>query len=155
MKEVSMRLHFLSLSILIALVSSSGFGATYELIRLTVGKPDTDQRYIVRCQIQPGVTVHQAEVGGVSGERSLPLSLTDEGRIQTFVESVYGIPRPDFTNTLGFTNWWVRANSSEEFKLIRSNVSYRDGDQIFEDQSEAAKTLSVFMGINCLRVFGQ
>jgi hypothetical protein len=137
-------------------VSGPGPSSTYELIRHFVGKVNSPFRFSIRCLIQPGQIVQSAEVGGLGGEQEQTVPFTaNDAKIQEMVKKASGISAPDPKGADGVVNWWVRANSREKFKLIKSTLFHSEDNKQFEDPSDAGKTLAIFMGINCLRTFGQ
>jgi hypothetical protein len=125
---------------------------TYEMRRINVLDGGQTQS---RCHFTPGLVKHISDIGGLPAEQNIPL-VADDAQIQALVDAAVGVTPPSFDGlSKGFTNWWVRSGPNAPWKLIRSNTSDNPGGVVLQDESQAGQRLAVFMGVNCLRTFGQ
>jgi hypothetical protein len=130
--------------------------ATWEMLRINVsGDLAASDHYEVVCDFTPSALVVRTVQGAVTTGRTIPL-WTDDAAIQALIDAVPGIAEPSFDSTTNFTNWWVRSNPYQAYKLVRTNVTYANGtNYVQNDTSSAGGFLAVWMGINCPRAFGQ
>jgi len=137
-----------------ALLAASGFAmasdATYELRRVTVSGNGTADKSEINCQISPGQIQHLSKVSGIASSQSGAFT-TDEAAVQKLADDAVSLNRLDLDSAKNYTAWLVRANADEPFKVVRANVDGRG----YQEPSAASKTIAVFMGENCYRVFGQ
>jgi hypothetical protein len=129
--------------------------ATWQLVRVNVEQGDSANPVTYRCSFTPGRAELETDVGGISTVERLSLA-TDAQAIQGLVLAAQGLPRADHTNATSYTNWWAFPTAGGTPKLVRTSITYKDGTGLVQDDPTAAgKTLSVWMGANCPRRFGQ